>query len=239
MKKVLLRIAMASAAATMLAGCTSPPKINTPSGQPEVVIRGATKKQIADRIAGNALATGAQIKSVNEYAVVIGKRATNDFASQLLYGSRYDGVPEYRVHFGLVDVPNGVRVFSRAEIVTNPGSAFERVTDATPSEATKIQAGLENLANNFRGSSIGPIQDAPSSSATISPQAPVPSRKTAVKQGKDSPSVERLARDQSCNAQPIATLLSKGPGYENYSVACTNGDTLMYRCEFGNCRALK
>lgn len=62
--------------------------------------------------------------------------------------------------------------------------------------------------------------------------APVPT-------GADAFSAERLARTQACNAQPRAVLAAKGPGYEQYTVACSNGDALAIRCEFGNCRVLR
>lgn len=68
------------------------------------------------------------------------------------------------------------------------------------------------------------------------PPAPfVPPRATGV----DTFNAERLARAQSCSAQPLATLVAKGPGFETYSVPCANGDALAVRCEFGNCRVLR
>lgn len=57
--------------------------------------------------------------------------------------------------------------------------------------------------------------------------------------GQDGISAEKLAKSQSCMSEPRATLAAKGPGFESYAVPCTNGDTLMIRCEFGNCRVLK
>ena len=57
--------------------------------------------------------------------------------------------------------------------------------------------------------------------------------------GQDAYSAQRLAKEQSCSTQPNAVLANKGPGFEHYSVACHNGDTLMIRCEFGTCRALR
>lgn len=57
--------------------------------------------------------------------------------------------------------------------------------------------------------------------------------------GQSSRQVERLAKEASCSSDAAGILLAKGPGYETYSVACTNGDVLMFRCEFQNCRALK
>lgn len=57
--------------------------------------------------------------------------------------------------------------------------------------------------------------------------------------GQDSYVAEQLARQLKCNETSLATLVGKGPGYESYSMACTNGETLMMRCEMGNCRVLR
>lgn len=57
--------------------------------------------------------------------------------------------------------------------------------------------------------------------------------------GADAFSAERLAHAQACHAQPVATLAAKGPGFETYTVPCSNGDALAVRCEFGNCRVLR
>ena len=57
--------------------------------------------------------------------------------------------------------------------------------------------------------------------------------------GTDSYAADRIARDAKCNSTDVSTLVAKGPGYESYSMQCTNGDVMMIRCEFGNCRALR
>ncbi|GKS73905.1 glycine zipper family protein [Acidovorax sp. SUPP950] len=57
--------------------------------------------------------------------------------------------------------------------------------------------------------------------------------------GTDTFNAERLARDQSCTATPMAWLAAKGPGFETYTVPCSNGDALAIRCEFGQCRVLR
>jgi hypothetical protein len=72
--------------------------------------------------------------------------------------------------------------------------------------------------------------------------APVPSTQSvapALSGGKDLFQAERLPETRACNPQPKLSLTAKGGGYETYSVACTNGDALAIRCEFGNCRVLK
>lgn len=63
--------------------------------------------------------------------------------------------------------------------------------------------------------------------------------KEAPPSGKDAVVAERFARDSGCTRNVSATLIGKGPGYESYSFQCLNGETLVVRCEFGNCRALK
>jgi hypothetical protein len=57
--------------------------------------------------------------------------------------------------------------------------------------------------------------------------------------GADTLQAESYARAQGCSATPRAALIAKGPGYETYSLACNSGDTIMVRCEYGNCRALR
>lgn len=57
--------------------------------------------------------------------------------------------------------------------------------------------------------------------------------------GTQSFQVEHLDDVRSCAAQPRATLVAHGPGFESYSVQCDGGDSLLARCEFGNCHVLK
>lgn len=57
--------------------------------------------------------------------------------------------------------------------------------------------------------------------------------------GQDAFQASRVAQGAQCHTNPIPILIGKGPGNETYSVACSNGDTLAVRCEFGTCRALK
>lgn len=89
-----------------------------------------------------------------------------------------------------------------------------------------------------RGHRISPLavagpQPGAAPSVPVAPAAPPrPS-------GADAYSAERLAREQACHAQPVAALAAKGPGFETYSVPCSNGDALAIRCEFGNCRVLR
>jgi len=57
--------------------------------------------------------------------------------------------------------------------------------------------------------------------------------------GRDTYNAEKLAKNRACAAQPLASLSDKGPGFETYSVPCSNGRSIAIRCEFGNCRVLQ
>jgi hypothetical protein len=113
------------------------------------MIPNATKKQVADAIVASALRKGSQIRNVSDYGVTLAKRAEGNIGMAILYGSRYDSVPEGRIHLNMVDVPGGVLVYGRAEIVTNPGSGFERINDVTSSAGQQIQTSLQDIRSQF------------------------------------------------------------------------------------------
>lgn len=54
--------------------------------------------------------------------------------------------------------------------------------------------------------------------------------------GRDTYGAEKLAAALQCSATPRAVLVEKGAGFERHQVACSTGDDLAIRCEFGLCR---
>lgn len=74
---------------------------------------------------------------------------------------------------------------------------------------------------------------------TTASNPPPPTGQKAGPTGKDTLQAQAVARAQACSAQPVAGLTANGPGFETYSVPCSNGDALTIRCEFGNCRVLR
>lgn len=118
----------------------------------------------------------------------------------------------------------------------NAQSGNDIIVSISPEYRTGIDQALslQSPQLDSRASGISPVSRTPSLPETSPP--PTPGRS---KIGRSSSAVEGLVRKQACHDMPVANLISSGPGYENYSVACSNGDTIMYRCEFGNCRALK
>lgn len=58
--------------------------------------------------------------------------------------------------------------------------------------------------------------------------------------GKDLIQAERFAASQSCSQQLTPWPAAMGPGYETYSSPmCPSGQSMIIRCEYGNCREVK
>ncbi|MDN8617713.1 hypothetical protein [Variovorax ginsengisoli] len=81
--------------------------------------------------------------------------------------------------------------------------------------------GYKNMDPNVKVTHVAATQ--------IAPPSP------ALKTGRDTYVAEQLAKGMNCSAVPRAVLEEKGPGFERYSVECSDGQTLALRCEFGNC----
>ncbi len=50
---------------------------------------------------------------------------------------------------------------------------------------------------------------------------------------------QKAALSENCPTNQPTKLTDSGPGFESYSVGCTNDETVAVRCDFGNCRVLK
>lgn len=149
---------------TILTACApvSPTKtsnlLQTPSGRPEVTIKGATRKQFLAVLVPHMLslrfdqgdADPWQVKQINEFSAVFGSRVRT-IGGSLFFGSRYDSYPEARMTFNFVDVVDGIQVFGNVGMVTNPGSAFEKVTDMTAGQgAQEVQSTLELMRGKLQ-----------------------------------------------------------------------------------------
>jgi membrane-associated protease RseP (regulator of RpoE activity) len=127
--------------------------INTQSGKPEVSISNVPKKRIADELVNQMLSQGFSVKSSSDYSIVFIKPLDNVGAS-LLLGSRYDVTPEHRVIMNIVESNNIVRIVANNQAITNPGSAFERVTDLSTGNAGDS---WQKFLTSFAGLFIGKI----------------------------------------------------------------------------------
>jgi hypothetical protein len=130
-----------------MAGCATIQPAPTASGRPEIFVSAAPSKVRSTLVAACARA-GSRIDSQTDSQVTVSRRLDN-LGSQLIYGSRYDSIPNALYIYTLIPEAAGTRVFVQGEVVTNPGSAFERRTpieQADPKALPAMQGNLERLA---------------------------------------------------------------------------------------------
>ncbi len=117
-----------------LASCATWQGFNTPTGQSGVTIRGVTKQQVSDVLQERLFNRGWKIETVNDRTVIASKQRRNNATGSQI-GSRSDSVTDGRVTYNLLDVKGGIRVVAKLEIIMNPGTESEQVTDATNTES--------------------------------------------------------------------------------------------------------
>lgn len=208
--------ALAMALALLLSGCA----VHGPGGGPEAAVAGAS----------GAPALPADL---------LRERYAADLSACQAYAGQIDVVQET-----LDGIVQGALVAAALVWSAGYGSGTTRdwavaggvlgSTQGLPALERRRQVVVSCMAG--RGHTLRPLPVPAPAEPTAAPPAPwAPARAT----GTDGYNAERLARTQSCSAQPLATLVAKGPGFETYSVPCDNGDALAVRCEFGNCRVLR
>jgi hypothetical protein len=76
-------------------------------------------------------------------------------------------------------------------------------------------------------------------SAPVRALTPVTTKAAVVAQGDFVYEAEKLGRTAGCNPLGQAVFGGKGPGWEAYTLRCENGNPMLVRCDFGNCREMK
>lgn len=136
------------------------------------------------------------------------------------------------------EFPGGKSIGTRYYATTS--SAWEGVFSAMTDK--QLMAISNAMLKDMMGN--GPAQSAERSAVGPAvPTVPIANQvekptKVQSPQLNDSYSAERYAKQVGC-AEISATLIGKGPGYESYSFQCTTGETMIVRCEWGNCREMK
>jgi len=225
----------------ILAGCATVPPLNTPSQRPEVTITGASKKEILDTLVAEMLSRGAQVKRIDEYSAVFGIR-DDSFTGALLFGSRYDSTPEARVTFNLVETGNGIRVFGNSAMVTNPGSAFERVTDMTGGKlAHDMQAALERLKARVQS---GLPENPPRASAALVAAEPAPPAAVVAQVAVAAPQPMNIlalavttAKNSGCKLTGDVKMVSQSQGVSKFEAPCRgNKRPMKIICRNDDCK---
>jgi len=128
-----------------LGGCASPVKYNTASGRPERSFAGPPD-QVRAMLVSELVNRGYQITRETQ-SLVEGQKHSTNFAANVLLSTRYDPTVMVRASYTIIAVGDQTRVVGDLALVSNPGSAFERVTPMSNSEASlEMQAHLNRMA---------------------------------------------------------------------------------------------
>jgi len=151
MKKRMLILLVGPLFFIILSGCATVQPISTQSGMPEITICGIGKSELMEKFAASFSMGGANIRSTSNYQIVIGQPVTDPLV-RALYRSGYDSNPESRAIFTFADVGGCTYIGVRIQIVTNPGSGFERITDVSKGkDAYDLQQELERVKAAIEG----------------------------------------------------------------------------------------
>lgn len=132
----------------VLAACGTPVQHFTPSGKVEEVF-GAAPEIIKGPLVGLMANNGFNMTKDTPYMLAFDKPSDNLMANVLL-GSKYDAIPNVRISYSFVPLGPTTRVIADVSIITNPGSAFERITPANNNESTaKLQLWLDDLSRQI------------------------------------------------------------------------------------------
>lgn len=142
---MLKLVTTAAIAIGFLTGCAATPPLGTPSGRPEVFISGVKPHQVIEKVVERAAIKGNKIKAVTAYNVTMA-RSEKSVGYALAFGSAFSTFPESRVTVTVVGSPKGTTAYASLEMVTNPGSAFEKSEDMTEPAGATLQALLQEIS---------------------------------------------------------------------------------------------
>lgn len=242
-------ILIAGAVAVGLVGCAAPPPLYTDSGKPEVTIPNTTRRQVVDAIVDLAHQGKGRVKSVSDYSVVIGRKmdgsASGDFIAGVLFGSNYDRTPEARATFNVLEYSGGTKVYASSDLVTNPGSGFERTQDTTAGQGQALMTLLNRLKARFANAE--PVVQVPGSLPSQA-QALASQQATQVRQqgappkpspGPFSSMAEELALREMCTPVGYALRTGTSQAGDTYRVNCMGGMTKEYACAGQSCSSAR
>lgn len=137
-------------------GCVAPIQHETASGKPEAVVASSDLDDIGSALTTRMLDSGFNLERQSTNLLVFTKESSN-LGMSMLYGSKYDSTPAYRITYTLAQVATGTRVLADVAILTNPGSGFERATSLNKDKVSiSYQTILDELASQYRSSTSPP-----------------------------------------------------------------------------------
>jgi C-terminal processing protease CtpA/Prc len=133
------------AAGLLCAACQTGVQHQTASGRPEITIPNVSTDRVKSELVNRMVNGGFRIHRDTPYEISFEKPSDN-FAVNVLMGSKYDSQPNVRASYTLAQIGSGVRVVGDLAIVTNPNSAFEKRTDMNNSQGGReYQEALDQL----------------------------------------------------------------------------------------------
>jgi outer membrane lipoprotein SlyB len=130
-----------------------------------------------------------------------------------------------------------------AQASTTYPSPYLQAGNAPAAQLMRPSYGVITPSNGAQQNVMLQPVSAPATQPVIytSPQADAAqqTRPEIPKGNKDMYQAEKFATQNSCSTPVIPWVAGAGAGYETYSALCANGTSLIIRCEFGNCRALR
>ncbi|HBG51138.1 MAG TPA: hypothetical protein DDW89_04910 [Gammaproteobacteria bacterium] len=138
-----------SAVALLMQGCASPVIHATPSGKPEVTIRGVDPQRVSEELLNSGLNAGFSLVRQDNNQITLQRRSESAVHSAL-FGTGHDQNVYGRVVFTFFAVASDTRVVADCSMVSNAGTPFEKSSDLNGSEGSRdVQAFLSKLKSHL------------------------------------------------------------------------------------------
>lgn len=157
----------------VLMGCVSNPPSGSAVGyqKTDFTYENTNQQAVVNQIVSETMATGLAVTRADDF-IVVAEGMNTSVGAMLLYGSKYDRTPAMRVTYNIATAGgNDVRVKGIAQMITNPGSAFERTNEFTVEASGYINRLLSRVQTNLSGD-LAPTQKAEAQQVCWGPTSP-------------------------------------------------------------------
>lgn len=164
MQPIKLRGIAAIIAIALFTGCETP-RIQTPTGNPEVTIGSVEPDAVKAQIVNQMVNQGFAITTDTVYSLQFSKQMTGMSGAmyQALLGNAHSSTPTVEIGFNIVKLTDSTRVVAtRAVVMQNAFGQVQRNTAPNPQDNAFIQTMLLNIKSAVEGvistSSTGPLK---------------------------------------------------------------------------------
>jgi len=130
---------------TLLAGCASVGKLQTPSGKPEVTVQGVELQKLKDLCAASLMPDGYRVEVHSGYSLILRKRDEPTFFQA--QGNIHEAT------FNFAEFNGAITIYHSMQTIENPGTAYPGVVNNNTQKELEIQQRrLEVIAEEARRS---------------------------------------------------------------------------------------